>query len=87
MAIETIHLSQDHVLPPSLMAHLGVDVQQPIKAVRGNMGVLLLKESASLSDILFALEEMKTLYANELKVLDREWDDFTLSEELLNSNF
>lgn len=46
MAIETIHLSQDRALPPSLMLHLGVDVQQPIKAVRGKMGVLLLKESA-----------------------------------------
>ncbi len=87
MAIETIHLSQDRALPPALMAHLGVDVQQPIKAVRGKMGVLLLKESASLSDIVFALEEMKNLYANELKELDREWEDFTLSEELLNSNF
>ncbi len=87
MAIETIHLSQDRSLPPSLMAHLGVDAQQPIKAVRGKMGVLLLKESASLRDILFTLEEIKTLYAKELKELDREWDDFTLSEERLSSRF
>lgn len=87
MSIETIHLSQDRALPPTLMAHLGVDVQQPIKAVRGNMGVLLLKESASLRDILFTLEEIKTLYAKEVKGLDREWDDFTLSEEWLSSNF
>lgn len=87
MSIETIHLSQDHALPPTLMTHLGVDMRQPIKAVRGKMGVLLLKESASLRDILFTLEEIKNLYAKELKGLDREWDDFTLSEELLNSNF
>ena len=45
------------------------------------------KESASSSDILPTLEELKTIYANELCELDKEWDDFTISEELLSSDF
>jgi len=56
-------------------------------ALFGKMGILLLKESASLRDILLTLEEIKTLYAKDLHESDREWDDFTLSEEWLNAEF
>jgi hypothetical protein len=87
MAIETIYLNQDNALPPAVLSQFGFDEQKPLKAVLGKMGILLLKESASLSDIILTLEEVKTLYARELRELDREWDDFTLSEEWLNSDF
>lgn len=87
MSIETIHLNQDNTLPPALLSRFGFEEQKPLKAVLSTMGILLLKESTSLSDIILTLEELKTIYANELRELDREWDDFTLSEELLSSDF
>ena len=87
MAIATIQLNQDNTLPPNLLSQFGFEAQKPLKAVLGKMGILLLKETASLSDIILTLEELKTLYAKELQELDKEWDDFTLSEELLSSDF
>jgi len=87
MPIETIHLNQDNTLPLSLLSQYGVEVQEPLKAVFGKMGVLLLRRSASLSDIILALEEIKAIYASELRDLDQEWDDFTLSKEWLGAEF
>jgi len=86
MAIATIQLNQDNTLPPNLLSQFGFEAQKPLKAVLGKMGVLLLRESASLSDIILTLEELKTLYAKELQELDNEWNDFTLAEELLGFN-
>jgi len=87
MAIETIQLNQDNTLPLTVLSQFGFEEQKPLKAVLGKMGILLLKETASLSDIILTLEELKTLYAKELQELDKEWDDFTLSEELLSFDF
>ncbi len=87
MTIETIRLNQENALPPALLSRFGYEEQKPFKAVLSTMGILLLRESASLSDIILTLEELKTIYANELRELDKEWDDFTLSEELLSSDF
>ncbi|MGH7595071.1 MAG: hypothetical protein ACREOI_01915 [bacterium] len=87
MSIETIQLNQDNALPPAVLSQLGFEEKKPLKVVLSTMGVLLVKESASLSDIILTLEELKTLYANQLRELDKEWDDFTLSEELLSSDF
>lgn len=86
MAIQTIQLNQDNTLPPAVLSQFGFAEQKLLKAVLGKMGILLLKESASLSDIILTLEKLKTLYAKELHELDKEWDDFTLSEELLGFN-
>jgi len=87
MAIETIRLNQDNTLPPAVLSQFGFEEQKPLKAVLGKMGILLIKESASLSDIILTLEELKAIYASELRELDKEWDDFTLSDELLSSDF
>ena len=86
MALETISLNQDNTLPKSLLSRFGFEAKKPLKAVLGKMGILLLKDSASLGDIILTLEEIKTIYASELDELDREWDDFTLSEEWLGSD-
>ncbi len=87
MLIETIRLNQDNTLPQAILSRFGGDEQKNVKAVFSTMGILLLKESASLSDIILTLEEIKNLYAKELLGLDREWNDFTLSEECLNADF
>jgi len=87
MAIETIYLNSNRTLPHAVLSRFGIEEQKPFKAVFGKMGILLLKESASLRDIILTLEEIKTLYARDLRELDREWDDFTLSEEWLSSDF
>jgi hypothetical protein len=87
MAVETIQLNRDNSLPLAVLSQFGFEEQKPLKAVLGKMGILLLKETASLSDIILTLEELKTLYAKELQELDNEWNDFTLSEELLSSDF
>ena len=83
MALKTIILNHDQELPQLLVEQFGFQAQEPLKAICGKMGILLLRESASLTDILIALEEIKTIYQNEIRELDREWDDFTLAEEWL----
>lgn len=86
MSVETIHLDHNNVIPQSLLSRSGFADQGHLKAVFGKMGILLVKESASLGDIILTLEEMKKIYSDEVKELDREWDDFTLSEEWLSSD-
>jgi len=86
MAIRTIILDSERKLPQGLLDQFGFQEQEPLKAICGRMGILLLKRSASLGDVLSALEEIKNLYRSELQELDREWDDFTLAEEWLGTD-
>jgi hypothetical protein len=83
MALKTKTLSHDQELPQPFLEQFGFQPQEPLKAIYGSMGVLLLRASASLADILLALEEIKATYRNEIRDLDQEWDDFTLAEEWL----
>jgi len=87
MALKTITINHNRELPQPLLEQFGFQPQTPLKAICGEMGVLLLRESASVTDILLALEEIKTIYRNEIRDLDQEWDDFTFSEEWLTSEF
>jgi hypothetical protein len=81
MALRTLKFDYDQGLSPSLMQQFGFQPQESLKAIFGKMGVLLMKESASITDILLALEEIKNIYQKEIQELDQEWDDFTLAEE------
>lgn len=87
MALKTITLNHDRGLPQPLLEQFGFQPQEPLKAICGKKGVLLLRESASLTDILLALEEIKTIYRSEIRDLDREWEDFTFAEEWLATEF
>lgn len=86
MAIRTIILDSERKLPQGLLDQFGFQEQEPLKVICGSMGILLLKRSASLGDVLLALEEIKNLYRSELQELDREWDDFTIAEEWLGTD-
>ena len=81
MALRTIKFDHDQGLTPSLMQQFGFQPQEPLKAIYGKMGVLLVKDSATITDILLALEEIKNIYRKDIYELDQEWDDFTLAEE------
>lgn len=87
MTLKTKTLSCDQELPQPFLEQFGFQPQEPLKAIYGSMGVLLLRASASLTDILLALEEIKTTYQNEIRDIDNEWDDFTLAEESLSPEF
>ena len=86
MAINMIALDSERKLPQGLLDQFGFQEKEPLKAICGSMGILLLRRSASLGDILSALEEIKNLYRAELQELDREWDDFTIAEEWLGTD-
>ena len=86
MAIATIQLTSNNSLPQAVLSRVGFKKQEHLKAILGKMGILLVNESASLSDIILTLEELKSNYASELRELDREWNDFILSEEWLASD-
>lgn len=87
MALRTIKFDNDQGLSPSLMQQFGFQPQESLKAIYGKMGVLLVKDSATITDILLALEEIKNIYRKEIQELDHEWDDFTIAEEWLTTEF
>lgn len=87
MALRTLKLDNDQGLSPSLMQQFGFQPQESLQAIFGKMGVLLMKESASITDILLTLEEIKNIYRKEIQELDQEWDDFTIAEEWLTTEF
>ena len=86
MAIRTISLDSERRIPQRVLDQFGFQEKEPLKALYGSMGILLLRRSSSLGDILLTLEEIKNLYKAELRELDGEWDDFTIAEEWLGTD-